>query len=72
MYIGAAMQGRKWSVAGKKVESIWKGPGIIVKAKSDTVFIVKSCREVRTMHHDKLRNAMLQKYLSGSITIRSR
>lgn len=24
------------------------------------------------MHHDKLRNAMLQKYLSGSITIRSR
>lgn len=41
MYIGAAMQGRKWSLAGKKVESIWKGPGIIVKAKSDTVFIVK-------------------------------
>lgn len=41
MYIGAAMQGRKWSLAGKKVESIWKAPGIIVKAKSDTVFIVK-------------------------------
>lgn len=41
--------------AGKKVESIWKCSGIIVKAKSDTVFIVKSRREVLTMHHDKLK-----------------
>lgn len=35
--------------AGKKVESIWKGPVITVKAKSDTLFIVNSRREVRTM-----------------------
>lgn len=45
-YIGA-----EW----KNVESIWKDPGITVKAKSDTLFIVKSRREVRTMHHDKLK-----------------
>jgi hypothetical protein len=28
--------------AGKKVESVWKGPGVIIEAKSDTVFAVKS------------------------------
>lgn len=43
--------------AGKKVESMWIGPGVIVEAKSNTVFAVKSCREVKIMHHEKLKVA---------------
>ncbi|XP_062609540.1 death-inducer obliterator 1-like [Saccostrea cucullata] len=41
--------------AGKKVESVWRGPGIIIETKSDTIFVVKSRREVKVMHHDKLK-----------------
>ncbi|XP_062589436.1 uncharacterized protein LOC134251086 [Saccostrea cucullata] len=41
--------------AGKKVESVWRGPGIIIEAKSDTISVVKSRREVKVMHHDKLK-----------------
>lgn len=41
--------------AGKKMEYIWKGTGVMVKAKSDIGFIVKSHREVQTMLHDKLK-----------------
>ena len=41
--------------AGKKVESVWRGPGVIIEAKSDTIFVVKSRREVKVMHHDKLK-----------------
>jgi hypothetical protein len=41
--------------AGKKVESVWRGPGVIIEAKSYTVFVVKSRREIKVMHHDKLK-----------------
>ncbi|XP_061190277.1 uncharacterized protein LOC133198152 [Saccostrea echinata] len=68
--------------AGKKVESIWKGPGIITEAKFDTVFVVKSRREVKVMHHDKLKmckSRQLPKWLvlyksrlSGESAVRDR
>uniref|UniRef100_K1PN06 Uncharacterized protein n=1 Tax=Magallana gigas TaxID=29159 RepID=K1PN06_MAGGI len=46
---------------GKKVESMWICPGVIVEAKSDTVFAVKSRREVNVMHHDKLKKCDARK-----------
>jgi hypothetical protein len=51
---------------GKKVESVWMGPGVVVEKKSDTVFAVKSRREVKIMHHDKIKKCearMLPKWL---------
>ena len=30
---------------GKRVESICRGPGVIIEVKSDSVYIVQSCRE---------------------------
>lgn len=43
--------------AGKKVESVWKGPSIIIEAKSDRMFVDKCRREVKVMHHDKLKRS---------------
>lgn len=40
---------------------MWMGPGIIVEAKSDTVFALKSHREVKVMHHDKLKKCDARK-----------
>lgn len=40
---------------GEKVESIWMGPGMIVEIKSNSVYVVKSCREHKVIHHDKLK-----------------
>ena len=40
---------------GKKVESVWRGPGVVIEVNSDSVYIVKSRREQKVMHHDKLK-----------------
>ena len=54
-----------WFIGGvtlaKKVESVWKGPKVIIEVKSDSVYIAKSRREQKVMHHDKSRK--LQKWL---------
>ena len=54
-----------WFIGGvtlaKKVESVWKGPKVIIEVKSDSVYIAKSRREQKIMHHDKSRK--LQKWL---------
>ena len=39
----------------KKVESVWRGPGVIIYVNSDSVYIVKSRRKQKVMHHDKLK-----------------
>ena len=40
---------------GRKVEYLWRGPGVIIEVKSDSMYIVKSRREQKVMHHDKLK-----------------
>ena len=40
--------------AGKKVQSVWLGPGIVTQIKSDTVRY-SDPQEVKILHHDKLR-----------------
>ena len=39
----------------KKVESVWRGPAVIIEVKLDSVYIVKSRRKQKVMHHDKLK-----------------
>ena len=54
---------------GKKVESVWRGPGVIIEVKSDSVHIVKARREQKVMHHDKLKlceSRKLPKWLGTS------
>ena len=45
-----------WFIGGvtlaKKVESVWKGPKVIIEVTSDSVYIAKSRREQKVMHHD--------------------
>jgi hypothetical protein len=40
---------------GKKVESKWMGPGIIVEVKSDTIYAVKLRKQIKIIHFDKLK-----------------
>ncbi|XP_061175912.1 uncharacterized protein LOC133184853 [Saccostrea echinata] len=58
--------------AGKKVESIWKDPGIITEAKSDTIFVVKSRRDVKVMHHDKLKKCEARQLPKWLVTDQSK
>lgn len=41
--------------AGKKVESVWLGPGVVIAMKSDTIYEVRTRRDVLILHHDKLK-----------------
>lgn len=41
--------------AGKKVESVWLGPGVVIAVKSDTIYEVRTRRDVLILHHDKLK-----------------
>ncbi|XP_062591792.1 death-inducer obliterator 1-like [Saccostrea cucullata] len=41
--------------AGKKVESVWLGPGVVLEVKSDTIYSIRTRRDVIVMHHDKLK-----------------
>ena len=47
--------------AGKKVQSIWLGPGIVDQVKSDTVYAIRTRRDIKIMHHDKLRPCISRK-----------
>nr|XP_022295005.1 uncharacterized protein LOC111105125 [Crassostrea virginica] len=47
--------------AGKKVQSIWLGPGIVDKVKSGTVYAIRTRRDIKIMHHDKLRPCISRK-----------
>lgn len=34
---------------------MWMGPGVLVNSKFDTAFALKSCRDIKVMHHDELK-----------------
>lgn len=47
--------------AGKKVESMWIGPVVIINAKFDEVFADKSRRDVKVMNHDEQKQCEARK-----------
>jgi hypothetical protein len=40
---------------GKKVESKWMGPSIIVEVKSDTIYAIKLRKQIKIIHFDKVK-----------------
>ena len=47
--------------SGKKLFPPWAGPGVICDLKSDTVYEVKTRRQSRVMHYDKLKKCLDRK-----------
>ena len=56
----------------KKVESVWRGPGVIIYVNSDSVYIVKSRRKQKVMHHDKLKLCESRKLPKWLVDFQSR
>lgn len=48
----------RWNVG--KVESVWLGPGMVAKVKSDTTYLIWRRRQNNIMHHDRLKSCNLQ------------
>lgn len=55
----------------RRQESVWRGPGVVIAVKSDTICELRTRRDVLILHHHKLKICQARNRQSGNATIRS-